>query len=153
NEQSYAADDLTDAIVSTIASQQTPDGSWNGLPLVRPPLEDSALVRTAMAVRALAQYGIPARKAEFDARIAKARRWLVEAKADRPYERPFQLLGLKWSGADAPAMERVAGKVRGLQGADGGWAQLSTLSSDAYATGVALYALRQAGVSAQDGGY
>jgi ankyrin repeat protein len=153
NEQAYPADDLTDAIVSTIASQQTPAGNWNGLPLVRPPLEDSVLVRTAFAVRALAQYGIPARKVEFDARIAKARQWLLEAKPERPYERTFQLLGLKWSGADARAIERAAGEVRGLQGTDGGWAQLRTLPSDAYATGTALYALRQAGVSPQGADY
>jgi hypothetical protein len=153
NEQAYPADDLTDAIVSSIASQQASDGSWIGLPLVRPPLEDSACVRTAFAVRALMQYGIPARKAEFDARISKARQWLSQLKPDLPYERTFQLLGLKWSGADPKAIERVAAEVRGLQGADGGWAQLRALPSDAYATGVALYALRQAGSSPKDAAY
>ena len=153
NEQAYPADDLTDAIVSSIASQQAPDGSWIGLPLVRPPLEDSACVRTALAVRALAQYGIPARKAEFDARIAKARQWLLQLKPDLPYERSFQLLGLKWSGAEPKAIERIAAEVRALQATDGGWTQLRSLPSDAYATGVALYALRQAGVSPRDTGY
>jgi ankyrin repeat protein len=150
NEQAYPGDELTDALVSAIASQQHPDGGWSGIPLVRPPLEDSALVRTALAVRALANYGIPARHAEFDARIAKARQWLLQSKPDRPYEMTFQLLGLKWSGAATQAMERVASEVRGLQRPDGGWAQLATLPSDAFASGAALYALRQAGTSPQD---
>ncbi len=137
-----------------IASQQSPDGSWQaGLPAVRPPIEDSAYVRTALAARALAQYTIPARKMEFDARIAAARQWLSNSKPDRPYERTFQLLGLKWSGARPKEIERVAAEVRGLQAPDGGWAQLRTLPTDAYATGTALYALRLTGVSPQDAVY
>jgi glycogen debranching enzyme len=40
------------------------------------------------------------------------------------------------------------------QRADGGWAQLPTLSSDAYATGQALVALRESGaISASDAAY
>ncbi len=149
NEQRYPADEITDTIAALIASQQDPDGSWRGFPFPRPPLEGGNCERTAVAARALARYSIPARKAEFDERIARARQWLLQARTEVPYERSFQLLGLKWTGADPQAIERVAAEVRGLQRPDGGWAQTRFLSSDAYGTGLTLYALRQAGESPQ----
>jgi squalene cyclase len=70
-----------------------------------------------------------------------------------PYERSYQLLGLKWTGAEPQAIERAATEVRKLQRPDGGWPQVRYLSSDAYGTGLALYALRQAGESAQGAVY
>ena len=152
-EQNYPADEITDALVAAIASHQSADGKWSGLTAVRPPLEDSNVLRTAMAIRALDHYRIPARKAEFDERIAKAREWLVGARNPLPYERSFQLLGLKWSGAGRGELDRVANEVRRLQRVDGGWSQLPTLQSDAYATGVALYALTRGGTSPKDSVY
>lgn len=150
SEAAYPADDITDALVSAIAAQQTADGSWYGLPLVRPPLEGSTWVRTALSAMALAKYPIPARRAEFEERTARARRWLAESKPDLPYERSFQVLGLAWSGASSNDVSRATAEVRKLQRADGGWGQLDQLPSDAFATSVALYALQQAGISAQD---
>jgi ankyrin repeat protein len=150
SEAAYPADEITDALVSAIASQQRPDGSWYGVPVVRPPIEDSTWVRTAMAAAALAKYPIPARRAEFEERVARARRWLTESKPDVTYERSFQLLGLVWAGAGASEVNRAAAEVRRLQREDGGWAQIETLPSDAYATAVALYALQRAGMTAQE---
>ena len=44
SEQGYPADGVTDAIISLIASQQAPDGSWmDGFPLVRPPLRTAPM--------------------------------------------------------------------------------------------------------------
>jgi ankyrin repeat protein len=153
SEQGYPADEVTDAIAALIASQQSSDGSWKGFPFVRPPLESSDCVRTAFAAGALARYGIPARKAEFDDRIARARQWLLQARVELPYERSFQVLGLKWTGGNPQAIEHAAAELRGLQRPDGGWPQTRFLSSDAYGTGLALYALRQAGESPQGAVY
>jgi N-acyl-D-amino-acid deacylase len=150
NEAAYPADEITDALVSAIASQQQVDGSWYGVPVVRPPLEDSMWVRTALAAMAMAKYPIPARRAEFEERVARARRWLAESKPDLPYERSFQVLGLAWSGASVSQMSRAAAEIRRLQRKDGGWGQVDQLPSDAFATSVALSALQRAGVSAQD---
>jgi ankyrin repeat protein len=150
NEAAYPADDITDALVSAIATQQAPDGSWYGLPVVRPPLEYSTWIRTALSAMALARYPIPARRTEFEERVAQARRWLVESRPELPYERSFQVLGLVWSGASPGDVSRAAAEVRRTQREDGGWAQLNQLPSDAYATSVALYALEQAGMPAQD---
>ena len=61
-------------------------------------------------------------------------------------DRAFQLLGLAWTHA-APAQIRPAGDaLLREQRPDGGWAQIPTLESDAYATGQALVALRASGV-------
>jgi hypothetical protein len=40
-----------------------------------------------------------------------------------------------------------------LQGEDGGWAQMASMSSDAYATGLALYALHTAKLPVSDAAY
>jgi ankyrin repeat protein len=147
------ADETTDALVAVIASQQQADGTWGGLPIGRPPLEDSVWIRTAMAARALSRYTIPARRAEFERRIANARRWLAESRPRLPYERTFQLLGLLWTGGAPADIERSAAEVKKMQRSGGGWSQLDQLDPDAYATGIALYALAQYGLSPQDALY
>lgn len=153
SEAGYPADAVTDSVVALAAAQQWADGSWDGPPLARPPMEHSRWVRTAMAAGMLAHYPIPARRAEFDTRIAAARRWMIESRPELPYERSFQVLGLQWAGADSNAIASAAAELRRLQRPDGGWAQLKQLPSDAYATGVALYALRLSGAKPQDPAY
>jgi len=64
-----------------------------------------------------------------------------------------QLLGLKWAGADSAAVSRTAKRVLALQREDGGWAQTPYLKSDAFATGTALYALKESGVAGTDTAY
>ena len=46
-------------------------------------------------------------------------------------------------------MTAQAKRILAIQRADGGWAQLPTMASDAYATGQALYALQAGGISPQ----
>jgi hypothetical protein len=62
-------------------------------------------------------------------------------------ERALQLLGLKWAGVNAnhEVIRRAVRELLAEQRSDGGWAQLSSLASDAYATGQALVALNQSG--------
>ena len=62
----------------------------------------------------------------------------------------MQLLGARWAGLNAAAIDRTAKRVRALQRADGGWAQTPYLKSDAYATATALYSLREAGAGGSD---
>jgi hypothetical protein len=60
-------------------------------------------------------------------------------------DRSFRLLGLAWGHADAAAVGRAAGEIVAKQRGDGGWSQRDELASDAYATGLAVYALRESG--------
>lgn len=55
----------------------------------------------------------------------------------------MQLLGLTWSNAEPGYLRNAAAALIAQQRPDGGWAQLSTLETDAYATGQALVALLQ----------
>ena len=60
-------------------------------------------------------------------------------------DRAFQLLGLGWAGASKELVQTAARALVAEQRADGGWAQLPSLTSDAYATGQALVALADSG--------
>ena len=148
-EAGYPADDLTDALVS---AQQQADGSFGGLPVARPPVEDSKFVRTAMVARALAKYPIPARRAEFEKR-RQASAVLLDSTPRVPYDRSFQLMGLAWTGAPSSAGQRIAAGLERLQRPNGGWAQLESLAADGFATGVALLALRESGMPPTDAVY
>lgn len=155
-----AADDRIQAQIRYLKSQQQPQGHWHGGggALVggsqgggsrpgsgRPPLTYDDFTPTAFMIRALATYAPAPQAADTQARIERARSWLLTAHAERTQERAFKLLGLTWSDAQPTAIAAARHALEGLQRADGGWSQLSTLPSDAYATGIALFALSEAG--------
>ncbi len=96
---------------------------------------------------------LPARNAEFEERIARAAKWLQAAEPVTTEDAVMQLLGAKWAGVDAAAINRAAKRVPALQRADGGWAQTPFLKSDAYATGTALWALKESGAGGSDAAY
>ncbi|HWC98437.1 MAG TPA: ankyrin repeat domain-containing protein [Candidatus Sulfopaludibacter sp.] len=139
------ADAKTDSAVVYMASAQHRDGAWRLEGVSRAPIQEGTISRTVLAVRALQVYGLPARRAEFDARVARARDWLLEAKAETNDDFAMQTLGLHWMGASAGKVNGVAKALIAAQRPDGGWAQNRNLSSDAYATGQTLWALREAG--------
>jgi len=145
----YPADRATDALVFNIAAQQQADGSWHALAgATRPPVEDGNFSRTALGIRAFSAYGIPARQTEIDARSRRAVTWLQTTPAVSNEDRAFRLLGLFWGGADGSAIATAAKALVADQRGDGGWGQRAELSSDAYATGLAVFALRESGVLA-----
>jgi ankyrin repeat protein len=147
------ANATTDAMVHNIAAQQQVDGSWHRDGIARPPMADGDFTHTAIAIRSLAVYGIPARRAEIAARIANGARWLREAKPVTAEDYNMQLLGLRWAGPDGDRLDGLVAKIVTMQRADGGWAQTPYLVSDAYATGQTLAALKEAGVPATNAAY
>jgi hypothetical protein len=108
---------------------------------------------TAFAIFVLRTYGQPARQAEIDARIARGVAWLEEHQPVSNQDASMQLLGLVWGRADKAAIGQSVAGVRTRQRQDGGWSQLASLASDAYASGQALYSLALAGVPAKDEAY
>lgn len=147
---SEAANDFTDAAVHYLAARQDPSGAWISLAIARPPIEDSTISRTAMAIRALRVYGWPARQAEFDERIERAHLWLEKAKPVTTYEEADRVMGLRAAGVAARDLRTAADALLRKQGADGGWAQTPYLDSDAYATGVVLHTLYVSGLTTPD---
>jgi hypothetical protein len=145
--EGYKPDSTTEAMAHIVSLQQTADGSFTVLP-ARPPMESSAVSATAISLRALQLYG---RNPE--PQVLRARDWLRTVKPQTNEERTMQLLGLVWSKADASDLRKPVDGLLAEQRPDGGWAQLSALESDAYATGQALVSLQAAGVPASDPAY
>jgi ankyrin repeat protein len=142
--QNYPATPATDAMVRFLKRVQLPNGQWMSL-AHRPPIESSAIEVTATAMKAMQAYAPAADRAAYDARVRDAATWLAAAEPASTEDRAFQLLGLRWSSAQKALIDRAATALVAEQRADGGWAQIPTLGSDAYATGQALVALRQSG--------
>ncbi len=137
--ENYKPDALTEVTANVVAREQQPDGSFPVLP-GRPPLETSVFTGTALSIRALQYYGKDPQE-----RIERARGWLETAKPSTTEDRIMQLLGMTWAKSH-PEHLRSAGKhLRAEQRMDGGWSQLPSLETDAYATGQALTALSLSG--------
>ncbi len=139
------ASPTTDVIVHYLAARQSASGAWENLGLPRPPMETSTISRTAMAVRALKTYGWPARRQEFDERMARAQAFLLAAHPVSCYEQADRIMGLKAAGAPDRDINKSALALIAQQKPDGGWSQTPYLDSDAYATGMALSTLYQGG--------
>jgi ankyrin repeat protein len=147
------ADTMTASHVHWTLATQMPDGSWLGNGQNRPPIEFSTVSHTALAVRGLTLYPIPGRKPELDRALEKAQKWLTDADAPTAEERAMRLMGLVWTKAPAAAVRAASDDIVRRQTADGGWSQLPTLDPDAYATGLSLVALHEAGIGVTDAVY
>ena len=133
---------VTDGQVHHLVTIQASDGRWiNNLP--RPPMMADDVSATALTIHAVKYYGWQGRQEEFAASIEHGRRWLWQFATETNEETVFQLLGLYWAGESTEKLTCLAKALTKHQRRDGGWAQLPTLESDAYATGEALYALAQ----------
>ena len=137
--EGYRPDATTEAMAHLVSVQQTSDGSFRCF-AARPPIESSPIAATALSLRALQVYGNNP-----EPQVAKAREWLRGTTPRTSEERSMKLLGLAWARAGADDLQTAAKTLLGQQRPDGGWAQLDTLESDAYATGQALVALHAAG--------
>jgi hypothetical protein len=138
-------DQYTDSAVRYIKALQTPEGNWFALESRRPPMSSGPFQAAALSIYALKEFGPPAEEADTANAIARAARWLEATQPAKTQDRAFHLLGLAWSNANREVIIRSAKALAAKQRADGGWSQLPTMGSDAYATGEALYALNIGG--------
>jgi squalene cyclase len=134
----------TEAGVRYLKIRQAEDGRWI-IRAHRPPLESSSIALTAVTIRVLQAFAPPGQRAQYAKRIARAAQWLDRAEARNTEEVTFRILGLVWAGASPAALSLAK-----AQRPDGGWSQLPTLESDAYATGQALVALQATGMKTTD---
>lgn len=135
----------TDAIARFVRRQQRADGSWLAFSGSRAPLEGNRVKATAEAIHALRHYAAPTERPLAEAAIARAAAWLKELQPETVQDSVYQVVGLHAVGAAPTAVAAAAQRVAAAQQPDGGWSQLPTLKSDAYATGEALVALLEHG--------
>jgi hypothetical protein len=140
----YPSDPATDALTRYVKRRQFADGGWR-IASHRPPIESSDITTTALALRSLQAYAPAPLKAEYARAIQRGGSWLTHAQPKTTEDHAYLLLGLRWAGESHDAIRKAANALIALQRADGGWSQLATLPSDAYATGQALAALAEAG--------
>jgi len=140
---------VTAVYARLIAARQESDGHWETSDL-RPPSSYSPFTATTISLLAIRTYGHPSQKAEIDARVERARAWLLSHMPHATEERVFQLLGARFSGANRAILNKLAGELKATQKSDGGWSSLDHRASDAYSTGEALVALNEAGLPTTD---
>lgn len=146
----YPANRITDYLAANLAASQGGDGGWHLPGYSRSPLQDSDFSRTAMAMRALKTYGTPGRAAEMKERMERGKQWLLGAEPVILEDMDMRLVGVAAAGASAAELHKLAKPILALQRSDGGWAQRQGFPSDAYATGMTLWALNEAGVMHPD---
>jgi ankyrin repeat protein len=130
--------ELIKPLAEGLASTQRPDGSWAAM-AARPPLMDSDVLATSMAVIALKQSGYAGRGV-----MQKAAAYLRKSEPANAAEKSTRLWAIAAAGAPTDELAAIAKALLAEQRADGGWAQLDKLESDAYATGLAMVALTEA---------
>jgi hypothetical protein len=152
--ESYRADLNTDAAVMYIKARQMPEGNWPYTQAdTRPPLCSDYINQTALSMRALQLYPMMGHEAEYEKSVALAAAWLAQVEPKTTEDYVSKLLGLAWAARDKEAIAKSRRELLALEREDGGWSDLPTLPSSAYATGKALVALHLAGLAVSDPAY
>lgn len=135
----------TALLARILMARQREAGDWSGLNQ-RPPSSSSDFAKTALGLRAVQLHHHRADTGAAAASIARASGWLATHDAPDTEGRTYQLLGLHWSKGDGAVIRRVGQALAAAQRPDGGWGSIDGRASEAYSTGEALVALREAGV-------
>ena len=146
----YPANRVTDYLVANLAASQGEDGGWHLPGYSRSPIQDSDFSRTAMAMRTLKKYGTAGRAEELKQRLEHGKQWLLHAEPVILEDLDMRLVGAAAAGASMAELRKLAEPILRAQRSDGGWAQRQGFPSDAYATGMTLWALNEAGVATPD---
>jgi squalene-hopene/tetraprenyl-beta-curcumene cyclase len=137
-------------LLKTVKGEQVENGSWSTWPDTRPPIfGDSDESMTALAALALQPAAVAGDDSARSVRD-KAVRWLAETKSDDPQSIAMRLVLWRRLGRPVEESEPLVRRIKERQNPDGGWSQAGNMSSDAWATGQALYALAQAGMPPDD---
>ena len=146
------ADETTEAMIAYLLKTQHDDGHWSRQ-TSRPPLEDSNVTCTTLAIYGLQKYAAVSQRPAAKASVEKGVRWLDKAPLECQEDRCFRLWSLRLLGAPDEQLARVRQTVLAAQRDDGGSAQTDDMESDAYATGQTLWILQATGFDPADEAY
>lgn len=137
----WKADANTEAVVEYLLEHQKDLNHW-APPSIRPPSEESPFSATYFALEAIRHFASGAQQERMAARVTSALAWLEKTTPQTTEDRVFRLQALRAAGADTGV---ALADLLATQREDGGWAQIGTMQTDAYATATALVALHRAG--------
>src|SRR5439155_18240779 len=135
----WKSDETTDAVAEYLLKFQNDLDHWKPQ-TIRPPSEGSLFTASYVALRGLKKFGTPAQKERIAQRVEQVRQWVLKSPAIDTEDNAFRLWSLRAVAASPAEMGRAVQALLQTQRADGGWAQLPDLATDAYATGTALVA-------------
>ena len=141
--------DLTTGVYARRIARWQRDGHWITSDF-RPPHSSSLFTATATAIRTLQFYMPDEMSEEREVAMRRTRDWLIATRPQSTEDAAFRVMGLVWTSAAPDQVQAAARDLVGRQRSDGGWPQLSRYESDAYSTGEALYALREAAIPVSD---
>lgn len=140
----WKPDETTAAVTEYLLLYQKDSERWK-TGSNRPPSEASVFTTNFVGLRGLQAFATSEQAERSSARIAQVREFIHKQAAQDTEDRVFRLLALKEAAAPQADIDAAAKELVATQCEDGGWRQLDSLASDAYATGTALVALHQAG--------
>ena len=129
----HQPDDITAAVAEYLLKFQSNRDHWETT-ANRPPTEASHFTTTYLAIRGLKVWGAKTDQERIEKRIENARSWLIKTAAKDTEDRVFRLLAMKESGVGEKELAAASWELLKAQRADGGWGQLDSSESDAYAT-------------------
>lgn len=142
-------DDLAAAMTAYLLSIQQPDGRWKP-PSNRPPLEVSSVSCTVLSAMGIKRFASQDQQEQVAAAITRAKAWLATVPLEDQEDLNFALWGEVFFGGPETRVEELQNRVLAARNVDGGWSQLPTMNSDAYATGQTLYILAETGLAVSE---
>ncbi|MBI4864289.1 MAG: terpene cyclase/mutase family protein [Candidatus Riflebacteria bacterium] len=141
------------SLAKTIIDRQQPDGHW-AEGRIEPPVDQGAIKSTASCLVTLLEARHVESGAPVDPAVSRAIEWLKKEPPATTQDHSYKIIGLSWrqEGKAPEGVDAAAKSLLTLQNADGGWPEERGMGSNAYATGMALYALKEASVPVTDPG-
>jgi ankyrin repeat protein len=154
HDEGYKPDLNTDTAALYILLRQHKNGEWPAQHADnRPPICLDYIGQTARSMRALQLYTPRAGADDYRKSIRLSANWLANAHSYNNDDRSWRLAGLAWAGTNKAATQQAMKELLAAQRPDGGWSDLPTMESTAYATGKSLVALHIAGLPASSPAY
>lgn len=116
----------------------------------RPPLNGSRVGNTVLALLGIKHYATKEQQPAVVEAMKRATEWLRTAKLTSTEDLAWRIRGLHLLNGDPAELKEARALLVKQQHEDGGWGQEATMNSDAFATGQAMFALRESGTPQTD---